>query len=51
MVALTLIVRSQWDKCASEWDCVGVTTTPKAAQVELRDLSVLECVCCQNIKG
>lgn len=38
MVALTLMVRSKWDKWAFQWNCVGVTSTPKAAQVELRDL-------------
>lgn len=44
MVALTLMVRSKWDEWAFQWNCVGVTATPKAAQVELRDLSVLVCV-------
>lgn len=41
MVALTLMVRSKWDQWAFQWNCVGVTTTPKGAQVELTDLSVL----------
>lgn len=41
MVALTLMVRSKWDQWVFQWNCVGVTTTPKGAQVELRDLSVL----------
>lgn len=44
MVALTLMVRSKWDQWAFQWNCAGVTATPKAAQVELRDLSVLVCV-------